>query len=430
MAKDKVDMRCTYTPFSIGHLYATKNTIEENPVYQRESAVWSEQKQSLFIDSLINGFDIPKIYFHDMRDNKGLKKYAVVDGKQRLYSIDAFLNDKFPLAEGFELSNESDYQDLKPGMYFKDFSPEDRTLFQQISLPVVLINSSSEDDIEDLFFRLNNGEPLKAAESRNAFGGVMATLVRETITHQFFTKKLKFKNKRGSHLEISAKFILLEMVDMNNKELFSDLKKKYLDEMVKSNKNLTAAQKEGLQSRVRKNLSNMSRVFNDSDPLLSKQATPPLYYLFVKIMEREYGHKHLFTFIRDFLEQFEVKRLQNLQLIEEERDPALTEFSRLMQQGTNDIVSLKTRISILTRYFLLDYPEIRILDKKRHFTPEERFVIHVLGGKQCASCHKILDIKEMEADHIDQHKFGGETVLKNARALCGECNLKEKKNVQ
>ncbi len=36
----------------------------------------------------------------------------------------------------------------------------------------------------------------------------------------------------------------------------------------------------------------------------------------------------------------------------------------------------------------------------------------------------------MEADHFDQHKFGGKTILKNARCLCGDCNLKPKKNTQ
>ena len=34
------------------------------PLYQRQSEVWGEEKRQLFIDSLLNGFDVPKLYFH------------------------------------------------------------------------------------------------------------------------------------------------------------------------------------------------------------------------------------------------------------------------------------------------------------------------------------------------------------------------------
>ena len=72
--------------------------------------------------------------------------------------------------------------------------------------------------------------------------------------------------------------------------------------------------------------------------------------------------------------------MQNLQLQEEQRDVALVEFTRLMQQGTNDNQNLKNRVSILRRYFLLEHPDVKILDNKRQFSPEERYVIYVNSG--------------------------------------------------
>ena len=103
-----------------------------------------------------------------------------------------------------------------------------------------------------------------------------------------------------------------------------------------------------------------------------------------------------------------------------------------MQQGTNGFKQFKKRVSILLRrYFLLDFPDVKLLDKVRQFTPEERYAIYIFGGKQCAECKKdFTDIKEMEADHHEQWKFGGETSLKNGRALCIECNQALKQNVK
>ena len=54
---------------------------------ERESGVWSTEKKQLFLDSLFNGFDIPKIYLHDLRGNDPRYDFAVIDGKQRLHAI-------------------------------------------------------------------------------------------------------------------------------------------------------------------------------------------------------------------------------------------------------------------------------------------------------------------------------------------------------
>src|SRR5208283_3492462 len=159
------------------------------------------------------------------------------------------------------------------------------------------------------------------------------------------------------------------------------------------------------------------------------QADAPLYYLFVKLMEREYADPQLYSHMKKFLEKFHAMREQNLRKPEDEREPALIEFGRLMQLGTNDLNSLKERISILRRYFLLEHPEVSLRDKKRVFTEEERLAIWILSGKQCAICSVKLDLADMQADHDKQWAYGGPTSLKNGRALCENCNLEEAQKV-
>ena len=45
-------------------LFEQRDLIDIDPPYQRLSR-WDEANQRLFIDSIINGVDIPKAYFHE-----------------------------------------------------------------------------------------------------------------------------------------------------------------------------------------------------------------------------------------------------------------------------------------------------------------------------------------------------------------------------
>ncbi len=90
MQQQPSSMYCLNDKKSIGKLYVERNAIDEKPAYQRESAIWSPEKMELFIDSLMNDYDVPKLYFHDLTALQSLKKYALIDGKQRLHTIYEF----------------------------------------------------------------------------------------------------------------------------------------------------------------------------------------------------------------------------------------------------------------------------------------------------------------------------------------------------
>lgn len=416
-------MYCNPDKLTIGTFLLNLNSYNLEPVYQRESAIWSPEKQQLFIDSILNRFDVPKFYFHDLREKDPRYDFAVIDGKQRLFTINQFYNGELALSNQFELLNDKIKDPIQPGLKFSELSLKWQEAFKSYVLDVVHIRDADEYDIEELFSRLNNGESLTAAEKRNAMGGNMAALIREVAKSKFFKEKVSFPNKRKQHLEVAAKILLIEQAEMEGKDFFVDLKKKYLDKMVDDGRHLSAAEKMGLENRVDEELKQMNRIFTKNDMLLRKQAYAPLYYLFIKSIVKEYAKPTLYSDIGKFLRDFTVMREENLSKPEDIRDPVLLEFGRQIQQGTNDRLSLKSRVSILTRYFLRANPDIAIKDKKRAFTPDERYVIWITGGQKCQECQKKLpDIDMMSADHINQHAFGGQTELQNARCLCEDCN--------
>src|SRR6266705_3011117 len=109
----------------VREIEALWSLIDFEPSYQRQSEIWTETKQQLFIDSLINGYDIPKLYFHDLSwsSKRAAKRYAIIDGKQRLEAIHGFLKDKFTLSDEFEdIEKDSSAASAAAGLTYSDLS--------------------------------------------------------------------------------------------------------------------------------------------------------------------------------------------------------------------------------------------------------------------------------------------------------------------
>ena len=347
-------MRCVPAHyFTVAKALAWRSAIDDRPPYQRESAIWSLDKQQLFIDSLVNGYDVPKIYLHDLRGKRPTKVYAIVDGKQRLTAIWDFLGDSFPLAPDFRVERRN-MPDLPPdalapraGQRFSEFDCHWTEVLRQTFLSVVLIRHATVDDIEDLFSRLNNGEPLNAAEKRNAMGGDMAKLIRTVARRPFFTARLHFTNARHHHYELATRLLLVEQACAADAEGLPDLRSAALDAFVRSNRRLPTAARTDLTARLDEGLAVLSEVFRPSDPLLASPSNAFLYYLFVRSVVGDERATADPSAVRDFLERFQHARVAALDLPEAERDATLVEFSGLMQHGTNDVRNIRRRLEIL-----------------------------------------------------------------------------------
>lgn len=164
-------MHCTTEKFLIASFFTDKNAINTSPDYQRESGAWGSDKQQLFLDTLFNGYDLPKIYLHVLKTNGGLHNYALADGKQRLQCIWDFMDGKITLGTNFEHNPKDNFgRNQKPypkaGDGYSDLSEYWQVKFKDISLDTVLIRDAEEDDIEEIFSRLNNGEPLNRKHAK------------------------------------------------------------------------------------------------------------------------------------------------------------------------------------------------------------------------------------------------------------------------
>jgi hypothetical protein len=348
-------VRCvTARDFTVGKALAWRSSIEENAAYQREGAVWSIEQQQLFIDSLLNGFDVPKIYLHDLRGQVPRKVYAIVDGKQRLTTIWRFLRDELALAADYRTIPENvpaeagDAPVPVAGQRFSDLDPAWQRVLRQTYLAVVLIQNATPADIEDLFARLNNGEALNAAEKRNAIGGSMAALARELARHPFFTDRLPFGNQRHQHFDLATKMLALEAEARSGTPDVPDLHADRLDRFVRDGRTLAHDDRERLKEWALVPLSLLARTFRVDDPLLTRPASGPLFYLLVKRARKERPDVSP-TALRESIGRFEDARHAAL-ATPRDADPSYLEFTALAEGDTNSAQNLRRRLEILLEH--------------------------------------------------------------------------------
>lgn len=337
-------------------LFAEQEEIKLDPEYQRSGGVWTLTKRRLLIDSILNDYDIPKLYFHQLGE-KALreegKKYSVIDGRQRLETIWSFMEGNFTLSDDFEYQRDESVE--MAGFTYEDIAkkyPKIRIKFDSFVLPIVLV-TVTEDDIdliEDMFSRLNEAVPLNAAEKRNAIGGDLVAAINEVSKHKYFLSCVKFNDARYKHREVAARLLLLED-SLHERGSLIDTKREYLDGLAKRLKTGEKTKVKQLKENVNSTLDVMSKVFAKKDDLLLAQGIQTVYYLLFRTANR---FDKLNQVNRAGLIGFRKSLADNRETAAKDYEKAsfeLLEFDRLNQQGTNDASSIKERYTTICNYF-------------------------------------------------------------------------------
>lgn len=346
---------------TIMFLYSERNEIQLDPHYQRMGGVWTLEKKQLLIDSILNDYDVPKLYFHEFSRAQKAQTgfgYAVVDGRQRLQTIWDFIDGEFAISNDFEyqrdpslaLSNLT-YEDVA-----KEF-PKIRIAFDSFVLPVVGISTDDEDLIEDMFSRLNEAVPLNAAEKRNAIGGDLVSAIREVAATDLFLRQVRFNNNRYKHREVAVRMLLVEESLRNGGRLI-DTKKVYLDALARQYHSGDQKHVDELKVAAMSVVAAMSKVFMEKDELLQAQGNMVVYYLVFRAAIRT---GELTKITRRKLLDFREKLKDNRAKAAADYAGSsyeLLEYDRLSQQGTNDSSNIKERFGILARELGLSNIEI------------------------------------------------------------------------
>lgn len=184
-----------------------KGELVVNRDYQRNEDVWSPSARGSFIETLLLGYPIPKLYLYQKTDLKTRSTVLeVVDGQQRTQSLVEFCNGKL------RLDKRSAVPEAK-GKTFKALSDELQQQFLAYGVPCDVFVSATQAEVREVFRRMNSHTvSLNAEEKRHA---------RYQGAFKWFINELA--KQHGDSLKGMGVFTEKQLVRMNDAKLFADV---------------------------------------------------------------------------------------------------------------------------------------------------------------------------------------------------------------
>lgn len=211
------------------------------PEFQRRF-VWSQKHASKFIESLLMGLPVPGIFLYkEAKTNKHL----VIDGQQRLRSLQSFYDGLFG-EKKFRLLN---IRDPWNGKTYAELDPSDQLKLDDSVVHATIFTQDQPEDVLDsiyfVFERINSGGiRLSPQEIRNCIAaGPFISMVKQLNNDQHWRKVFGGPvNKRAKDEELIIRFFA--MLDGHGK--YSRPMAKFLNDYAAS---MNSASVEELESR-------------------------------------------------------------------------------------------------------------------------------------------------------------------------------------
>jgi hypothetical protein len=425
------------------------------PPYQRKN-VWSTKKQQSLLDSLFRRYYIPRLVLREVRISPKEVLKEVVDGQQRITTVQRFFAGELRLPESLR-----DLDESLPGRRYEDLSANlrqfvdkglkyDADLIKRIEDPK---SPSHQKIATEIFWRLQQGESLNFMEIAHAR---LSSLVRnflvkyaDDITFDFvkyqpidenkdkhpFFRIIERSNERMQHLALLGRLLLIERAEGP-----TDVRDAVLGEWIDDTQapdgvgNLTF-EANPIATNLLKVLNVCYEIFHN-DPCIDEhsgiQELRIEYFIISTVMLVRHLRKYYaFTkeqhgLFRRFIIAFH-ERWRNRH--EDDRDILI--FADNRQQSA---VDLENRDRVMRQAFFeflqKDHTELMALDGKRSFNEAERIRIYRTQDGLCQKClgdglpaeEARVSWSRYQADHIIPWIKGGRTDSWNAQVLCATHN--------
>jgi len=178
--------------------------IVVNHDYQRSGKIWPISAKSYFIDTLILGFPIPKIYIYQSTELKSRQiTKEIVDGQQRSQTIFDFCNDEFSISGNSRFA----------GRKLSKLDEEEQSRLLNYQLGIDTFVNATPDEIRQTFKRINSYTvPLNPQEKRYAeYQGQFKWFITE------------LSDKYADTLKKIGVFTEKQLSRMDDSELLSDI---------------------------------------------------------------------------------------------------------------------------------------------------------------------------------------------------------------
>lgn len=302
------------------------------PGFQR-SYVWNEAEASRFIESLLIGLPTPSLF---LAKDKFSYKYLVIDGQQRLKTLQYFYKGHFPDGKEFKLKSVTPPLN---GLTYSALPPsERRSLDNSIIHCIIISDNYDPSGMFHLFERLNTtGTPLTAQEVRNAiYHGPFTEFLRELSNDETWKQLYGKMSNRAEEEELVLRFLALHF-DFNN---YNGKMVDFLNYFMLRNKDLDLIPE-----------AKMREIFSSTIRFLKDCIGPNVFY-HKKSFSRVLFDSIMLLTARELNRSLECKRFKRFYetLIEDER------FWSLSQHSTTSRKNMAARLDYINKLYENTHP--------------------------------------------------------------------------
>jgi hypothetical protein len=403
------------------------------------------------LDSLFRRYYVPRIVLREVRLGEAQSVSEVIDGQQRILTVQNFYAGKLPLPQTL-----ADLHPDLPGKKYDDLPSNIRRFVDRISYQadiVTGIDNPLDPDHQkvatEIFWRLQQGESLNYMEEAHS---KLSSLVRNFAVkyaddqrfdydnyrpidnnpdkHKFFSL-LARNNDRMQHLALLVRFLLIEsgskIVDIRNADVMEFIE----TTQEKNGIGSYALETEAHAKRLLKNLTLFYDVFKGNPAVQDGSPLPELrieyFIISVYVLLRHLRTYYVFEqqekeLVHDFVIAFHERWRSQRQ-----SDTDILLFSNSRQQSTAE-TEMRDRImrQAFFEFAAEQGHQMLTKDERRAFSEVERIIIYRRNDGLCQYClaegkstkEAAVPWSEYESDHVIPHSRGGATTIANAQVLC------------
>lgn len=438
-------MQIEQTHISINDLLELRRNkmLVANAEYQR-GAVWSSVQQKKLIDSVLRGYPLPMIYLHHIKKTvAGMTRedFEIIDGQQRMNALSDFAEGAYKLFDPIADDAKARFPNFlkkEPCPWGrKDFPSLPKELKEQfLATPIAVakISSGNENEVRDLFVRLQSGLPLNAQETRDAQPGqfteyVLALGGKPELArypgHEFFRRVMGMKPgaDRGKTRALVAQIAMLFFGRRDGgPDAFTDINSAGINEFYYTHIDFDAKSPDAVR---------FIEILTKLEQLLGGGTLPKL---------RAHDVIHLILLIDtlwdDYTRSWESKLVPALDRFlaalakakltadSAQPDEFWSQYGVWTRVNSDRGDRIKHRHAFYAAQMLKFVAPLQPKDPKRAYGPLEREIIYFRDEKKCALCKAPVSWNEVEIHHVLEHAKGGQTVMTNGALVHRHCHPK------
>lgn len=250
----------------------TKSLVFDLPI-QRKGNIWDNKRKSKMVHSAILNWPTASLIA-----SKEGRTLNFLDGQQRLTTMISFVEDEFALDKTTPPVNKQEIAGLK----FSELPEEFKQAILNYTFDIIQVEEATVEEMEELFFRLNYGMPLRQVEiTRALLGGKVLKFVEDVANTPFFQQKAYLSSK--SKLRFVDQELVLQILALIYRP-GTGFSSKEIQEFVKELRN------ERIQAELKSKMQNASFYLNQAflkkEKFLKKINIPILFKMVLDLQEK------------------------------------------------------------------------------------------------------------------------------------------------